>query len=63
MKHGDLVRSNEGYMVGKVVNTETECAIRSLDDDENRWIVRASHVNQFKKYWKVIRRDSDAEHI
>jgi hypothetical protein len=55
MKHGDLVRSLEGFMVGKVINTDTECSIRSLEDDENRWIVQASHVSQFKKYWKVIR--------
>jgi hypothetical protein len=55
MKHGDLVRSLEGFMVGKVINTDTECSIRSLEDDENRWIVQASHVSQFKKYWRVIR--------
>ena len=55
MKHDDLVRSIEGFMVGNVINTDTECSIRSLEDDENRWIVQASHVSQFKKHWKVIR--------
>ncbi|QWC25139.1 hypothetical protein KJK41_22180 (plasmid) [Bacillus haikouensis] len=54
MKDGDIVRSREGFMIGRVVITETECAICSLEDDDNRWIVRASHVSQFKKYWKVV---------
>jgi hypothetical protein len=55
MKHGDIVRSTEGFMVGEVIKTDTECAIRSLEGDGNRWIIRASHLWQFKKYWKVIR--------
>ena len=55
MKHGDIARSTKGFMIGKVIKTDTECAIRSLDDSDYRWIVRASNLNQFKKEWKVIR--------
>jgi hypothetical protein len=43
-------------MIGRVVNTETECAICTLEEDDNRWIVRASHVSQFKKHWKVVKK-------
>jgi hypothetical protein len=56
MKDGDIIRSREGFMIGRVVNTETECAICSLEEDDNRWIVRASHVSQFKKHWKVVKK-------
>jgi hypothetical protein len=49
MKDGDIVRSIEGFKIGIVVNTETECAICSLEDADNRWIVRASHASQLKK--------------
>lgn len=45
MKDGDTVRSREGFMIERVVNTETECAICSLEGDDNRWIVRASYIN------------------
>jgi hypothetical protein len=55
MKDGDIVRSIEGFMIGIVVDTENECAIRNLEEDDNRWIVRASHVSHFKKYWKVVK--------
>jgi hypothetical protein len=60
MKHGDIVRSTEGFMVGEVINTDEKCEIRSLDDDDNRWVVRASHVSQFKNYWKVIENKKDS---
>jgi hypothetical protein len=55
LKHGDIVRSVKGFMVGEVIKTETECSIRSLESDENRWIVQASNLHQFKKDWKVIK--------
>jgi hypothetical protein len=59
MKHGDIVRSVEGCMIGKVINTETECCIKSLVTDENRWIVRASNLKQFEKNWRVINTDNE----
>jgi hypothetical protein len=57
MKHGDIVRSVKGFMIGKVIHTDTKCEIRSLEDDGNKWIVQASHLGQFKKDWKVIESD------
>lgn len=53
MKHGDIVRSIEGFMIGKVVKTDTECSIYSIEGDENRWVVRAHNLNELKRYWKV----------
>ena len=55
MKHGDIVRSKEGFMIGKVIHTDTECEIRSLEDAEAKWIVRASYPKQFEKEWRVIK--------
>jgi hypothetical protein len=54
MKHGDIVRSRDSIQVGRVHLTETDCSIRSLEDDDNNWVIRASNVKQFKSNWRVV---------
>jgi hypothetical protein len=55
IKNGDIVRNRLDNLVGKVVVGKGECSIESLENDDNRWVVRTLYPWEFEKDWRVIK--------